>query len=104
MCQCHLGPVSIESLKATTRESRGPGVRQRLRSDGKGKIPKNWNSYLRNATNKIKIFQYLSRVISRSVFDEGKFVITTIHETVLQNPCTDDPVVQPEHSSLSMQL
>ena len=87
-----------ESLKAMTRESRVAGVRQRLPSDGNRKIPKNWNSYLRNATNKIEIFQYLSRVISQSVFDEGRVVITTLDETVLQNSCTDDPVVQSEHS------
>ena len=37
-------------------------------------------------------------MISRSVFDEGKVVITTLDETVLQYPCTDDPVVQSEHS------
>ena len=45
------------SQKAMTRESRGAGVRQRLLSDGNGKIPKNWNGYLRNATNKIDTYQ-----------------------------------------------
>ena len=61
-----------DSLKATTRESRGAGVRQRLPSDGNGKMPKNWNSYLRNETNKTELFQYLSGVIAQRVFDEGK--------------------------------
>ncbi len=58
----------LNSLKATSRESRGDGVRQPLPSDGNGKIPKNWNSYLRNSANKIELFHYLSRVIARSAF------------------------------------
>ena len=33
-----------DSLKATTRESRGAGERQRLPRDGNGKMPKNWKS------------------------------------------------------------
>ena len=46
----------------------------RQRSYGNGKIPKNWNSYLRNETNKIELFQYLSGVIAQSNFDESKVV------------------------------
>ena len=87
-----------DSLKETTRESRGAGVRQHLPSDGNGKVPKNWNSYLCNATNKIELFQYLSGVIAQSVFDEGKVVVTTFDENVLQNSCADDPMVQSEYS------
>ena len=51
-----------DSLKDTTIDSRGAGVRQRLPSDGNGngKVPKNWNSYLRNATNKIELFHIRS--------------------------------------------
>ena len=32
----------LESLKATTRESRGAGVQQLLPSDGNGKMPKSY--------------------------------------------------------------
>ncbi len=73
-------------------------MRQRLPSDGNGKIPKNWNSYLRNSANKIELFHYLSRVIARSAFGEGKIVITTFDENVLRNPCDDDVVIQTEYS------
>jgi len=73
-----------DSLKTTTRESRGAGVRQRLLSDGK--FPKNWSSYHRNAANKTELFQYLSRVIAQSAFDEGKIIITTYSMTQL---CTE---------------
>ncbi len=80
------------SLKATSRVNRGAGVRQHLPSDGNGKIPKNWNSYLRNSANKIELFHYLSRVIARSAFGEGKIVITTFDETVLRNPCDSNRI------------
>ena len=42
-------------------------------------------------------FQYLSRVIAQCIFDEGKVVLTPSDENVLQNPCTDDPVVRTEY-------
>ena len=83
-----------DSLKATTRECRGAGVRQRLPSDGNGKIPKNWSSYLRNETNKMELFQYLSGVIAHTVFTEGKVIITTCEENVLQNPRAPDSMIQ----------
>ena len=86
-----------DSLKVTTRESRGAGVRQRLPSDGNGKMPKNWESYLRNETNKMELFQYLSGVIAQSAFDERKVVITTCDKNVLQNPCADNIVVRSEY-------
>ena len=72
-------------------------MRQCLPSNGNGKIPKNWNSYLRNETNKIELFQYLSGVIALSDFDEGKVVITTSDKNILQNPCADNPVVQTDY-------
>ena len=32
-----------DSLKATTRQRRGAGIKQRMRRDGNGKFPRNWN-------------------------------------------------------------
>ena len=72
------------SLKATIRQGRGSGVQQRLPSNVNGKIPKNWNSYLHNETNKIELFQYLSGMIAQSNFDEGKLVITISDKKILQ--------------------
>ena len=54
-------------------------------------------SYLRNAINKMEQFQYSSRVIAQSILDEGKVVLTTCDEDVLQNPRTDDQVVRTEY-------
>ena len=48
-----------DSLKATTRHMRGAGIRQRMRHGGNGKFPRNWNSYLQNASNKVELFHYL---------------------------------------------
>ena len=61
-----------DSLKATTRERRGAGIRQRVRHDGYEKFPRNWNSYLQNASNKVELFRYLSVAIAQTVFCEGK--------------------------------
>ena len=73
-------------LKATTRQRRGTGIRQRMRHDGNGNFPRNWNSYLQNASNKVKLFGYLSVAIAQTVFCEGKVVISTLDEDVLGCP------------------
>ena len=74
-------------------------MRQLLPSDGNGKMPK---SYLRNGTNKIELFHYLSGVIAQSVFDEGKVVFTT-YDSVLHNAWScSSPYSSNRVSSLSM--
>ena len=78
------------SLKATTRERRGAGVRHRLPSNGNVKIPNNWNSYLCNTSNKVELFEYISGEIAQFVFEEEKISITTCGENVLQNPAPQD--------------
>ena len=52
---------------------------------------------MRNETNKMELFQYLSGVIAQSVFDEGKVIITTCDENVLQNLRADNTVVRSEY-------
>ena len=71
-----------DSLKATTRQRRGAVIRQRMRHDGNGKFPRNWNRYLQNASNKVELFHYLSVAIAQTVFCEGKVVISTLDENV----------------------
>ena len=60
-------------------------------------MPKNWCSYLRNGTNKIELFHYLSGVIAQSVFEEGKVGFTTYDTNILQNSHADDPVIRTEY-------
>ena len=45
-----------DSLNATTIQRRGAGIRQRMRHDGNGKFPRNWNSCLQNASNNVELF------------------------------------------------
>ena len=47
-----------DSLKATTRQRRGTGIRQRMRHDWNWTFPRNWNSYLQNVSNKVELFNY----------------------------------------------
>ena len=46
------------SLKATTRQRRGAGIRQRMRHDWNWTYPRNWNSYLQNVSNKVELLHY----------------------------------------------
>ena len=75
-----------DSLKATTRQRRGAGIRQRMRHDGNGKCPRNWNSYLQNASNNVELFHYLSVTIAETAFCEGKVLMSTLDEDVLGSP------------------
>lgn len=51
------------SLKQTTRESRGKGVRRKV--SGRVKLPTNWMQFLRDPANKAELFQFLSdKVVS----------------------------------------
>ena len=73
-------------------------MRQRPSDDGKGKMPKNWNSYLCNDFSKMELFKYLSGVFAKSVItEEGKVIITTCGENVLQNPSTHGSMNQTEY-------
>ena len=64
-----------DSLKATTRQRRGAGIRQRMRHDGNGPFLRNWNSYLQTASNKVELFHNLPVDIAHTVFCEGNAVI-----------------------------
>ena len=61
-------------------------IRQRMRHDGKGKFPRNWNHYLHNASSKVELFHYLSVSVAQTVFFEGKVVISTLDENILGSP------------------
>ena len=49
----------------------GAGTRKRMRHGGNGKIPRHWNSYMQNVTNKVEVFHYLPVYISQTVYFEG---------------------------------
>ena len=59
-----------DSLKASTREQRGKGVRRRVVDSAV--IPGNWQSFLRVDSNKVELFSYLSTMLAESFQEEGK--------------------------------
>lgn len=63
------------SLKQSTREKRGKGVRRKV--DGGTKLPFNWMSFLRDPLNKEELFHFLSLKVARHSWPERK----TIHVT-----------------------
>ena len=71
------------SLKSTRM---GAGIRQRMRHDWNWKFPRNWNSCLQNASNKVALFHYLSVAMAQTVFGEGNVVISTLDGNVLGSP------------------
>ena len=63
------------TIKGATRETRGPGNRQRI--SGFTKVTGNWHTFLANTENKKKLFSYLSRKITEEQFPAEKDVYIT---------------------------
>ena len=64
-----------ESLKSATRSNCGIGVRQKVTENGK--LPSNWETFLRCSENKSELL--------RIVENFSKLVITTVEENVICN-------------------
>ena len=75
------------SLKATTREKRGTGVRRRVKADTR--IPGNWPEFLRNDNNKVELFNFLADELM-SIGPEYGEVISTKGQNVLCNMSHED--------------
>ncbi|KAG0729478.1 hypothetical protein GWK47_003462 [Chionoecetes opilio] len=58
------------SIKESTREKRGKGVRRKV--GGPTKVPSNWPDFLRDPTNKEELFQFLSDKVGSSDWPDGK--------------------------------
>jgi len=70
------------SLKAETRTKRGRGVRRRVES--KGKIPQNWQNFLRNNDNKTELFNFLADKISQ-MSTPNTVIVTRENDVVASN-------------------
>lgn len=77
-----------DSLKASTREQRGKGVRRRVVDSAV--IPGNWQSFLRVDINKVELFSYLSTMLAESFQEEGKELVVTDGEQVICVPQQED--------------
>ena len=70
-----------DSLKESTREKRGKGIRRKV--SGETKIPSNWIDFLREPNNKKELFNFLTVKISKSTFPPSKAVYATLGESVV---------------------
>ena len=68
------------SLKSYTREQRGVGVRRKVSPTGK--LPKDWNTFLRNDTNKTELFSLLA---DRIYQNENGIVYATKNSSSISN-------------------
>lgn len=63
------------SIKESTREKRGKGVRRKVA--GQTKVPSNWSDFLRDPTNKQELFQFLSDKVASTDWPVGNQVFIT---------------------------
>lgn len=78
-----------ESVKESTREIRGVGVRRKVA--GKTKLPANWSQFLRDPANKTELFRCLSSRVASVSVPAGKALYITYGKWV--HPCTPAPDV-----------
>ena len=69
-----------ESLKATTRQKRGIGIRRKVKEQSQ--VPTNWHSFLRIDRNKTELFRFLSEKIITSI-ETNKIVVTAFEDKAL---------------------
>ena len=69
------------SLKESTREKRGKGVRRKV--SAQTKLPGNWMDFLRNASNKKELFAFLTSKVSEFASPPNKAVYITSDESVV---------------------
>ena len=71
----------IYSLKSTTKEKRGKGIRKRVASSTQ--MPTKWKDFLRVDANKTELFSFLSQESARLSTEDGKEVYATHGREVL---------------------
>ena len=74
-----------DSLKGTTRQKRGKGVRRRVSPSTT--IPKSWKDFLRVDDNKTELFKFLAQHVTCRTVDEGKVLYATSAQNVLSSTC-----------------
>ena len=83
----------VVSLKSSTREKRGKGIRRRVTSSTA--VPKDWQDFLHFDDNKEELFQYLSQVSSAWASDSNKEIVVTDGIEVLVSPVRDTTSLAP---------
>ena len=70
-----------DSLKESTREKRGKGVRRKV--SGPTKLPGKWMDFLHDPDNKRELFSFITTEIAEFTFQPGKVVYVTSGESVV---------------------
>ena len=90
-----------ESLKESTRQKRGKGVRRKV--SGETKLPRNWSDFLHDSSNKKELFDFLTYKVANFVFPEGKAVYITSEESVL-TVCSSSPMPNCNHEEADTRI
>ena len=69
------------SIKGTTREKRGAGLRRKV--NPQTKIPLKWNDFLRDPSNKTELFSLLTNTAARQEVADKKELYITSDESVI---------------------
>ena len=77
-----------DSLKESTREKRGKGVRRKV--SGKTKLPGNWMDFFRESVNKKELFAFLTSKVAQFNWPPAKAVYVTSGQAVV---CIGDKTV-----------
>ena len=80
------------SLKQSTRENRGEGVRKRVTANAT--TPGNWQSFLRSDANKSELFTFLAEHL-QSLNIEGKVLVSTCNEDAISSTPIDKAGIAP---------
>ena len=82
------------SIKGNTHDERGHGVR--LKVGPNVRIPGNWSEFLRDSTNKVELFKYLSGEVMQRFHSAGDIYITMSNGTTVGHVGPgEDNCVQP---------
>ena len=90
-----------ESLKESTCQKRGKGVRRKV--SGETKLPRNWSDFLHDSSNKKELFDFLTYKVANFVFPEGKAVYITSEESVL-TVCSSSPMPNRNHEEAGARI
>ena len=74
-----------DSLKGTTRQKRGKGIRRRVSPFTT--IAKSWKDFLRVDDNKTELLKFLAEHVTCVTVDEGKVVYATSAQNVFSSTC-----------------
>ena len=76
-----MGHLHPHSLKESTREKRGKGVRRKV--SGETKLPGNWMDFLRDSVNKKELFAFLTSKVAQFSWPPDKAVYVTSEQGVV---------------------